>query len=208
MARLFVSFISLLIFQSAGSATVQVCATYDDYNKYIAADAATAAAVENQAVRLCRTHKVSLEICRRHLRCQSFPNVKATRISKVEPFPPELRGHPASSNVTSRRVRPNSRESGSTAVPPTQQRERDKNPGGSCRSNSDCFSAQYCASGQCFEKTGGGGQSCNKNSDCFSSDFCVGNQCFPKSGSEGHSCRTNSDCFSSQFCISGACFEK
>jgi hypothetical protein len=197
----------LLLFPNASrAATVHVCGTYDSYNKYLVADVTSLASVQNRAVKLCVSRKGGRAAsCRAKLFCQTSRNARVMRMQKVVPFPPELRG-PRIPSRPDRAPRP--RPEPSYPSTPAPEPERNKNAGGSCRANSDCYSQQFCAGGQCFEKSGNGSQSCKVNNDCYSNDFCVSGQCFPRTGNRGGSCKVNNDCYSYQFCVSGECFEK
>lgn len=191
-----------LLTQSAQAATVVLCATHDDYDKYFVADITSRAAVQKQVIALCIGHRKARSACNRNLICNTLNNRKPTRFKKIIPFPARMRGP----QPTPRPSRPAPSEPSRPSEPSSPP--RNTNPGGNCRANSDCYSTQYCAGGQCFERTGNGSQSCKSNNDCYSNDFCVGGQCFPKSGRQGGSCKVNNDCYSYQFCVSGACFDK
>ena len=189
----------------AQAANLDLCATFDQYNKYFVVDSVGKGA-RQRVLNLCVATKRDRARCQQNLSCHVLTNRKPTRLQKITPFPPALRGPKAPGYRQP--PRPSYPSEPSFPSPAPSPPPRDKNAGGSCRENRDCFSNQFCAGGQCFEKSGGGSQSCKANRDCFSSDFCVSGQCFPKTGSQGGSCKENRDCFSSQFCVSGECFEK
>lgn len=83
-----------------------------------------------------------------------------------------------------------------------------------CSRNSDCFSNEFCASGECVSLPDGGGQqggSCKTHSDCFSNEICGGGVCIrvpDGGGRQGNQCKKNSDCFSHEFCASGVCISR
>lgn len=202
----FIAFLMLLLASSgARAATIELCGTHDAFDKYFVGEVGSRANVQKKAVALCVARRGARAACRKNITCTTVKNSRVARIKKIIPFPPEMRG-PQPRPARPSPGRPSRPSAPSTPVTPPH----DTSPGGSCRVNNDCYSYQYCAGGQCFERKGGGsgGQSCRSNNDCYSNDFCVSGQCFPKTGPGGHSCQQNNDCYSYQFCVSGQCFDK
>ncbi|RZA05103.1 MAG: hypothetical protein EOP11_13575 [Proteobacteria bacterium] len=195
---------------SAGYYIYACGSTADRTHNYIKV-APTMAKARTNALRACQQNSGRPGACVEPVCRKVFQATKVSELPKEEQRRIARQQEEFDRHERAERARRNSPTPPRSEPTPPAKPERNTSPGSSCKTNRDCYSSQYCAGNQCFEKSdtsSSGGGSCKQNRDCYSSEFCVSGQCFPKTGSSRGSCTVNRDCYSSEFCVSGECYPR